>query len=201
MRVGIALACLALGACSGGKEATNAEGRPGGVKPDTAAGDTYGPVSPPAGFAEVSGEGFTLAAPPGFRAERRTSSNGEPMLVLETTQVTGGLVAVVRDVRPRADAVEQSITLEKTTRTVEKATDVRREEIEWPGTSRAVLLQWTVVKSERGAPAEAVRTVQLFAEVDRDLILNVVATAPARSFDQAEVATVLRTFRPRLAES
>ncbi|MDP9069906.1 MAG: hypothetical protein M3N68_01180 [Actinomycetota bacterium] len=39
-------------------------------------------AAPPAGFVETAGEGFTIFSPPALAAERRTSSNDEPMLVL-----------------------------------------------------------------------------------------------------------------------
>ncbi len=109
----LALACLGLfGACSGGEEATpKDEGRPLETKPETANADGFGPVSAPAGFEEVTGDGFIVAVPPGVQG-RETSSNGEPMLLLNAAESPGSVVGVVRDVRPRAHAIEQSITLE-----------------------------------------------------------------------------------------
>ncbi len=158
-RATLSIGLVSLGllvACSEGGEPTPAQLRPQEVKPGTGAADAFGPVSPPAGFAEVSGEGFTLAAPAGFEAERRASSNGEPMLLLNAVQSPGTLVGVVRDVHPRADAIEQSITLETSTRLVQKATDVAREEIEWPGAQQAVLVRWTALDEQQGAPAPPV---------------------------------------------
>ncbi len=76
---------------------------------------------------------------PGFKVEQ-TSSNGEPMLLLNAAESPGSVVGVVRDVRPRAHAIEQSITLESSARVVQKATDVTREEIDWPGAQRAVVI-------------------------------------------------------------
>ena len=202
-RLTVALACLGLfGACSGGDEATRKdEGRPLEMKSEAGNTNGFGPVSAPPGFEEVTGDGFTVAVPPGFKVDRKTSSNGERMLLLNAAESPGSVVGVVRDVRPRADAIEQSITLESSARVVHKATDVTREEIEWPGAQRAALIQWTAPDQHEGVPPQPFRTVQLMAQVNPELILSVVATAPAASFEQAGVGTVLRTFRPRQAAS
>lgn len=195
----IGLACFSLlAACSGG--GTSGEASRDAPEPDAGTATAFGPVAPPDGFAEVSGEGFTLAAPPGFTPERGTSSrNGEPTLVLNAPQGDGAVVGVVRDVDPPSDALQQAMVLEDKTRLVDKATDVRREEIDWPGAQKAVLVQWTVQDQRQGASPQPFRTLQLLVQVNEGLILSVVATAPASTFEQSQVATVLRTFRPRAA--
>ncbi len=59
----------------------------------------------------------------------------------------------------------------------------------------------TALDQQEGVPRQPFRTVQLMAQVNPELILSVVATAPAASFEEAGVATVLRTFQPRQAAS
>lgn len=183
-----------------------------GAQPAEEAPEGLSPLAPPDGFTEVSGPGYTVHAPAGFATERRTSSNGEPMLVLTADAPPGEAgaggsssptVGVVREVRPRAGALEQSLTLESAKRLVSEATGVRRTVVAWPGTREAVLIEWTVQEREPGsaASAQAVRNVQLMAQVDDELILSVVAVAPSGSFDASQVATVLRTFRPTAVAS
>lgn len=197
----IGLACFGLLAgCSGGDSGDRASRDRPNI--DGASVSALRPIAPPDGFAEVRGEGFTIAAPPGFTPDRGTSSrNGEPTLVLNGPQGDGALVGVVRDVNPPSDALTQAMVLEDKTRLVDRATDVRRDEIDWPGAEQAVMVQWTAPDSRQSTGPQPFRTLQLVAQVNKELILSVVATAPAASFDQSQVATVLRTFRPRAAAS
>ncbi|MGH9152526.1 MAG: hypothetical protein ACRD03_09045 [Acidimicrobiales bacterium] len=184
--------------------------QPAAAEPVEEAPDGLGPMEPPPGFTKVTGEGFTLFAPERFTADRRTSSNGEPMLVLSADAPAGGeppaggpatTVAVARDVAAGAGVLEQSRALESSKRLVDEATGVRRTIVAWPGATHAVLVEWTV--QEAAAPpssgTQAVRTVQLGTDVAADLRFAVVATAPADSFDDSEVAAILRTFRPTKA--
>ncbi len=194
-----AVACGLLVGCAGGGS-SSAERSPREVEPGRSTEHPLGPIAPPNGFAEFTGEDFTVFAPAGFNVERRTSRNGEPLLVLTGPQADGTVVGIGRDVEPGADAIEQSMVLEKKTRLLDQASDVSRDTVEWPGAERAVLLQWTAPDQPEGAATPVpFRTVQLFAQVRKGLIINVVATAPVTSFEQAQVATVLRTFRPRAA--
>ncbi|MGH9153665.1 MAG: hypothetical protein ACRD03_14980 [Acidimicrobiales bacterium] len=173
---------------------------PVGSVPVEEAPEGLGPIDPPDGFTEVAGEGFTLHAPVGFTSERRTSSNGEPMLVLTAGEGGAGgeapTVGVVREVRPPAGALEQSLALESAKRLVDEATGVRRTVVSWPGADAAVLVEWTVQKRTAESGPAAVRNVQLLTDVGDDLAISVLAVAPAESFDQSKVAEVLRTFRP-----
>lgn len=223
------LVVAALASCSrgdsGGDEAAGEEapgarpaggtaGRGPGIKPSLSEPepvrdhpDGLGPLRPPAGFSAVPGEGFTVHAPAGFEPQRRTSSNGEPMLVLTTGGGDGTaeerLVGVVRDVEwGRAGVLEQSLVLESAKRQLARATDVRRTVVEWPGARAAVMVEWTEKKADAATGAAvAVRTVQLGVDVDDALSMSVVAVAPVAAFDRSGVATVLRTFRPAAAAS
>ena len=196
------------------RSADGAGGRGPGIKPSLSEPEPVrdhpaglGPLRPPAGFSAVPGEGFTVHAPAEFEPQRRTSSNGEPMLVLTTGGVdeTGAerLVGVVRDVEwGRAGVLEQSLVLESAKRQLAGATEVRRTVVDWPGARAAVVVEWTEQKAVVATGASvAVRTVQLSVDVDDALSLSVVAVAPVAAFDQSGVATVLRTFRPAAAAS
>ena len=210
---GLAVLCLLAGCSSDASDGASGgagdgsvnEAPPGGAQVEKAP-DGLGPIGPPGGFVEVAGRGFTLYAPKSFTTEERRSSNGEPMVVLTST-AAGPLsgagdkptVGVVRELHPRANALEQSETLESAKRLVDQATDVRRTVVAWPGARDAVLLEWTVHMRATGSSVHGVRTVQLFADVSDQLGLTIVAVAPAETFDASQVATVLRTFRPTAA--
>lgn len=190
---------ILLASCSGGKDDGPSDDGSVGPKPGSTPAQALRPLRPPPGFSEIKGRGFTLFAPAPFTPEQRTSSNGEPLLRLNTPG--GGdnqFVAVVRDMNPRADASDQSTVLEGNRRDVDRATDVSREEIEWPGARRAFLVAWTVQKRLTASDSStvSVRTVQLITQVDDNLILAVLAVSPLESFDQSQVGNVLRTFRP-----
>ena len=102
------------------------------------------------------------------------------------------LVAVVTDAKPRADAIEQSKTLEITTE-LDPKVKVTRSELEWPGAERAILLQWT---APRQGATGGLTTWQLMVQVDSGLILNAVAIAPEADFASLGLAEVLSTFTP-----
>ncbi len=104
---------------------------------------------------------------------------------------------------PRAGALEQSLVLERTERTVKRSADVTREVGTWPGGRQAVLVRWTEQQPRPGGPdaAPSLRNWQLLVEVNDGLILNGLATAPVERFEEAQVGTVLRTFRPRAAST
>lgn len=204
---GLVVLTLFVACSSGGSD--DGAGPSSADRPDTEATekapDGLGPIEPPAGFARVPGEGFTVYAPSGLTPEQRTSSNGQPMLVLGVS--AGGadaadgtdrpIVGVVREVNPTAGALEQSSTLESAKRLVDEATDVRRTVVSWPGARAAVLVEWTVQQRSASTPStRAVRNLQLLTDIDDGLGLSVVAIAPAELFEQSQVGTVLRTFRP-----
>lgn len=204
---GVAAAVLSLSACSSGgsddagrSPSSQPDASPVGSVPAEEAPEGLGPIDPPVGFTEVAGDGFTLHAPEGFTSERRTSSNGEAMLVLTAGEGGAGgeapTVGVVREVRPPAGALEQSLALESAKRLVDEATGVRRTVVSWPGADAAVLVEWTIQKRTAGPGSAAVRNVQLLTDVGDDLAISVLALAPAESFDRSRVAEVLRTFRP-----
>ena len=166
---------------------------------DEATLDGVGPIKPPEGFVKLTGTGFTIAAPDTFSPQSQKSTNGEPKLTLNARPRREGdeptLVAVIRDVRPQISVLEQMKLLEDVKRKVQ-ASDVFREEVRWPGARQAFVVGWTQDPTEPpAAPGPPSRNLQLAVQVNDTLIINVVATAPAETFDATQVATVVRTFR------
>ncbi|HYF73512.1 MAG TPA: hypothetical protein VD864_11870, partial [Nocardioides sp.] len=71
-------------------------------------------IDPPADYSEIEGDGFTISAPGEFQQQHKTSTNGEPMLVLEKPSQVPAIpqrVVVIRDVDPVTPAAEQSFAL------------------------------------------------------------------------------------------
>ncbi len=170
-----------------------------GCARDAAQAGGVGPISPPKDFAKVPGQGFSIAAPDTFTPSSQQSTNGEPKLTLNVRALHPGdeptLVAVIRDTKPRAPVVQQMEVLADVKRKV-GASDVTRQDVRWPGARRSVVVGWTQQTHPPPlAPGPPVHTLQLAVQVSDGLIINVVATAPAETFDDVQVATVLRTFR------
>jgi len=181
--VAVLVAVGALAGCGGG------DATPSGV----------GPIKAPEGFVKLTGAGFTISAPDTFSPQPQKSTNGEPKLTLNARPRRAGdeptLVAVIRDVRPQISVLEQMKLLEDVKRKVQ-ARDVFREEVRWPGARQAFVVGWSQDPAEPPAvPGPPSRNLQLAVQVTDTLIINVVATSPAETFDATEVATVVRTFR------
>lgn len=156
-------------------------------------------IEPPADYTEVEGTGFTISAPGEFQQERATSSNGEPMLVLEKpseVQAVPERVAVIRDVEPVSPAVEQSFALESAKAAAGADGDVERIELPAPEGESAYLVSWQESVAAEGGRRVDVTYWQLMRQVGPDLIFNVVAFAPSSEFESSEVSRILRTFEP-----
>ena len=143
----------------------------------------------------VSGDGWSIQVPAKF--EEQTVPGAEGTTTYRWIAPAAGsqppLVAVVTDAKPRADAIEQSKTLEITLE-VDPAIKVTRSELDWPGAQRAILLQWN--QPTQGV-AGGVRNWQLMVQVNSGLILNALAIAPEADFAKLGFAEVLSTFTPR----
>lgn len=143
---------------------------------------------------EVAGDGWTIQVPAKF--EEQTVPGAEGTTTYRWIAPAAGaqppLVAVVTDAKPRADAIEQSKTLEITTE-IDPKIKVTRSELEWPGAQRAILLQWT--QPQQGT-AGGITTWQLMVQVNAGLILNALAIAPEADFASLRLAEVLSTFTP-----
>ncbi len=150
------------------------------------------PLEEPAGDAEeLSGEHFTLQVPADYEEQVITTSQGQDMTIFKhpaTTEAAPTQVALVAEPEPNAGVMEQSASLEAQ----KAASDFSRSVVEWPGAQQAVFLAFT----DPGAGGDDQQTWQIMAQVDDELIVNVVATAPASEFDSSGVGEVLRTFRP-----
>ena len=158
-------------------------------------------IDAPADYHDVTGSGFTIAAPAEFQEQRQTSSNGEPMLVLENPSRTAELlerVAVIRDTAPKSPVLDQSYVLESAKSAFSGGLGVERLEIEVPGDQQAYLVTWTEQRTSDGRQV-GLQFWQLMWQTSPDLIFNVVAMAPADEFATSEVSKMLLTFRPEAA--
>lgn len=159
------------------------------------------PLEVPAGFVSIEGDGFEIAAPDSFTPRRSKSSTDEPALVLDADDNEGRLVnvTVLREVDPRAGALEQADVLEGSLKDIVKATDVTRRKTEWPGARAAVMIMWSErLPGPDASAAYEVRRWQLIVEVNQSLLFAVLATSPQGDFERSRVEEVLRTFRPQV---
>lgn len=159
------------------------------------------PPVTPAGISSqwrtVEGPDFTIGVPGSFEEEIVTASNGTKMYVFDAPRTDDEdtslqRVAVLRDEKPDQDVIQQSFVLDEM-QSVDNEDEVERSEVTWPGAERAVLVQWT--NPVGGADGERRETWQLMAQINPDLILNVVALGDAETFDQSELPTILSTFK------
>lgn len=201
-RLGIAaLACavvLALAGC-GGTDESAATPEPDQVYLPSDVPTTEVPemLDPPADYNRVDGEGYQIFAPGEYQRRQTTSSNGEPMLVLEAPSGIPAVpqrVAVIRDVEPRSSAAEQSYALETAKGAAGPAAEVTRVSLPAPEGQAAFLVRWRETRPGKGAANVDVVYWQLMQQVSDELILNVVAFAPAEQFETSEVSKILRTF-------
>lgn len=146
---------------------------------------------------EVEGEGYSFAVPADFQQRDETSSNGEPMTVLERPSSQPDLpvrVVVVRDAEPEQPALEQSYTLEVTKRNL-GGEDIVRTQVDWPGAQSAYVTEWTE-HQQTAQESVPVHFMQLMVQVDETLILNIVGSAPAGDFEGSGIDEMVSTFRP-----
>jgi hypothetical protein len=105
-------------------------------------------------------------------------------------------VAVIRDVDPKSPAEEQSFALETSKAAAGPEASVERVAMPAPEGQSAFLTTWTEIRPGEGSDNVPVTYWQLMHQVEEDLILNVVAYAPADEFETSEVSKILRTFVP-----
>jgi hypothetical protein len=195
---------LAVSGCAAGGSAGDSPspdpGKVAGLKP---AGTPNPPVTPAAGPAPntrtIKGEGFSIAVNPAFQQTDETARNGEPVLVLirpSGIQAINTGVTVFRDPAPASDVFASSYALEVAKRTMARATDIQRSQVEWPGATAAVLVQWTQRLPTSGGNTEPVRYWQLNAQIKPKLVLIAVGFSPVSAFDDSGVAEAISSFRP-----
>jgi hypothetical protein len=206
---GLSVAVLALTLTACGEESSSSTA--------ASSGETDSPYEPtesptmavemtdaPASYSEIEGDGFSISAPGEFQQQRETSSNGEPMLILEKPSLVDGVpqrVAVIRDVAPVSTAVEQSFALESAKSAAGPEAEVSRLALTAPEGQAAYLTTWVEAQGAGGKGQVDVTYWQLMYQVSDELILNVVAFAPTEEFETSEVSTILRTFVPEGASA
>lgn len=147
----------------------------------------------------VEGPDFTIGVPGVFTEEIVTADNGTKAYVFDAPRTDDDdtsleRVAILRDEKPKTDVIQQSFVLEEM-ESVNNEDEVERSEVTWPGTEKAVLVQWT--SPVGGSEGRRRETWQLMAQIDSDLILNVVALGDADGFDESELPKMLATFKGR----
>lgn len=189
-------------ACSSSDETTKET-----VKPSQSQMQPTGTPTPPVTPTQISsqwrtveGPDFTIGVPGVFEEKVVTASNGTKAYVFDAPR-TGDddtsleRVAILRDEKPKSDVIQQSFVLEEMQSVKNNQDEVERSEVTWPGAEKAVLVQWT--SPVGGGEGKRRETWQLMAQINPDLILNVVALGDADTFDETELPTILSTFKGR----
>lgn len=193
----VALLAVLLSGCVGGSAPSQEQVVDEEVRPTASAPAELGPLAEqPRDTREVSGDGFTLFAPASFRQSTRPGPQDVPMLVLGgTAQEPGGVVEVIafREVDAQSGAREQMAAMAVGKTDLGGVTDLVREDVEWPGTTEAVLVRWSE-PTTTAAGAIRQRFAQLTVELQDGALVTVVAVAPDAEFDDAGVLDVLRSL-------
>ena len=188
-----------LTACGGGDDAPAPAAGETAYLPTGSPTKTVTMLKPPADYSTISGTGFAISAPGEFQRQEKTSSNGEPMLVLEKPSAVPALpqrVAVIRDVNPTSPAAEQSFALEAAKSAAGPEGKAERSQLTAPEGQSSFLTTWNEARPAEGGSTVEMTYWQLMYQVDATLIINVVAFAPADEFETSEVSKILRTFTP-----
>ena len=152
----------------------------------------------PAETRQVTGKYFSMYIPANFQEKSVPMANGEQLVAFDapsSTTATPVRVAVGPDTKPKATAIEQSYSLEIGKQQA-GVKDLTRSTVKWPGAQSAILLQWTESPSGAGATDEPLRYWQLMAQVNGNLIVSLIAIAPAGEFNTVGLAKIMETFRP-----
>jgi hypothetical protein len=152
----------------------------------------------PAGTREVTGKFFSMYVPANFQEKSALMDNGDRKVGFDAPSskpATPVRVAVAPDTDSKATAIEQTYALELIKKG-EGVKDLTRSMVKWPGAQNAVLLQWTETRAGAVSTDEPERNWQLSAQVNDNLIVSVIAFAPAGEFETAGLAKIMETFRP-----
>jgi hypothetical protein len=188
-----------LAACGGGDDAPAPAASETAYLPTGSPTKTVTMLKPPADYSTIRGTGFAISAPGEFQRQEKKSSNGEPMLVLEKPSSVPALpqrVAVIRDVKPKSPASEQSFALEAAKGAAGPQGKAERSQLPAPEGQSSFLTTWNETRPSAGGSTVEMTYWQLMYQVDAELIINVVALAPAQEFETSEVSKILRTFTP-----
>lgn len=198
----VAAACAALPALVVGCSGEEDGGSESSAKKELAATESpehpLEPTDVPTRWRTVEGKRFTIGVPGSFTSDTKQASNGSTMYLFDapgSAKEASRLarVAVVRDVKPKSDALSQSYVL-KQFKAVENEQPPVRSKLTWPGIEKpAYLVQWTTpIGGGQGAKQE---TWPLMVQVDPELIINVVAVAPAGTLEKKKLVQIMSTFR------
>lgn len=193
-----ALTLTALAGCGGSDEPSSAlPSRLERIRPTATAPPWLRPDSTKhLDLRRYSGRGYTIDVPTSWREQTlpvQTKDAVPTVLFEEQGHEPADTVrlGVVVDPEPKTDAIEQSQVL-AVAKSAAGVKDMVRAEIPWPGAVRAIFLDWT---EGLGGEGGTLRTQQLMVQVKSDLIVNVVAVAPAADFEQTQLEQALVTFK------
>lgn len=187
---------MTVAACSSSDGSTDGTVDPSqsSLQPSDAPTPAVTPAEITSQWRTIEGPDFTVGIPESFTDEVVTVSNGTKAHVCDAPGSNPDSlerVAVLRDENPESDVIQQSFVLEEM-QSVSNEDEVERAEVTWPGTEKAVLVQWT--NPVAGSDGKRRETWQLMAQINDDLILNVVALGDADSFDESELPEIFATF-------
>ena len=151
---------------------------------------------PPRDTREVRTDVFSLYAPAGFQQSERPGPGGLPMVVLSGDVDAPGAVAEVvafSDPAPDASVEEQMAGLVTSLVDVRRARGVSRQQVDWPGTSVAVVVRWTQ-QAATGDGSLTQTFTQLAVETEDGRTATVIAVAPEEDYETSGVLDVLRSF-------
>lgn len=152
----------------------------------------------PAETRQATGKFFSMFVPANFQEQSVRQANDEQLVAFDAPSskpATPVRVAVVPDPAPKRTALESSYLLEVLKQS-EGVKNLTRSTVSWPGTQRAIVLQWTSTPAGAGPGDEPLRTWQLVTQINDHLVVNLIAVAPAGEFDTAGLAKIVETFRP-----
>jgi hypothetical protein len=197
----LAAAALLLSACAvPGDGGTSGGGAAAGLEPTgevSAAPDLVPLDQVPRDSREVATPVFALLAPAAFTESERPGPGGIPMVVLSgDTGSPGAVVEVVAfsDPEPDAPVQEQMAGLVVSLVDVRRARDVSRQQVDWPGTSVAVVVRWTEDTAVAGGGSVTQTFTQLAVETEDGRSATVIAVAPEEEFETSGALDVLRSF-------
>jgi hypothetical protein len=195
-------AALLLSACTVSGDGATAGGDAAAAGPEptgevSVAPDLVPLAQVPRDTREVSTPVFELLAPAAFTESQRPGPGGIPMVVLSgDTGSPGAVVEVVAfsDPEPDAPVQEQMAGLVVSLVDVRRARDVSRQQVDWPGTSVAVVVRWTEDTAVAGGGSVTQTFTQLAVETEDGRSATVIAVAPEEEFETSGALDVLRSF-------
>lgn len=206
----IALLAGCSGSDSGSGESAKDRKDPGAsptvnVTPTQSAGADFAPATgTPAGFRTFTSGRISIAVPGEWEEQvvpEATTARGEKVTTIGFRPRGGdpvdwrGLTVIIAT-NDRVGVLESSTVVENLKRDVERATDVTRRTVTWPGTTAAVVVEWT--QAVQGTP---VRYRQLMLQNGATDTVNVIGLTREGGFDGGEADQAMRTVVIKPASS